>query len=154
MNLNLGLEHTVSFNLKDQHKFLNEFLKQVDTNSNKLDFSLSPWEIRKDYFGKINWGNFTIYQQKRIFLNRRIVLKIIGEITNSTLTSTIKYYNLSTFIFSTTILIFLSFVVMSEISIYPGLLLLIIVAIQTGYTVRQFENGKKKFIEFIEKINE
>ena len=151
--MSTGLKHTVSFNLRDQDLFINEFLKQVDTESKMEDYATTPWCIKSDYFGNIEWNKFKIFRLKRYFLQKQILLKITGEVSESKLTATIKFYYQESFLLSSIILAFLSFMLMAEINIYAGLILIILVAAQIAFTIKHYENGKRDFINLIERIN-
>ena len=148
------MSSNIHYKIDNLERFETEFLSLVDTSVDYSDFSGNPWTTKFDYFGKFNWGNFTIYQIDSIFLRPRIVLKIDGEINENLLSVRISYYQLWIFLANTIFLTLFSIFLMFKLPLYFGLVLLLITIVQTSWWIRQFSKWKQKFLGQIEKIIE
>jgi len=131
---------------------LTELKSFVDTSIDYTDFSLNPWITNPDYFGKINLGKFIIYYKAKLFLQPRVILEIRGQIKENILSFTIMYHNLWIVMTSTIFLTIFSVFMMINLPIYFGLILLIIIIVQTLLGLRLYIKRKQKFIERIEEI--
>lgn len=141
-----------TFKIEDFDKFYKEFVDLVDISVDLSDYRLNPWNTKSDYFGKLQFGKFVIYHQHKHFLQRRIVLKIVGEINENSMTLFISYYYQWIFIINVLFLTLFSLFLMIKLDVYIGLGLLIINIIQTYFIIDKYINRKKNFLKLIEKM--
>ena len=86
------MKSIVKYKILDIDKFYENLAVYVDLGVDQGDFLFNPWPTKSDYFGKLQFGKFVIYQQHKRFFQRRIVLKIEGEMKEDTLSLVISYY--------------------------------------------------------------
>jgi hypothetical protein len=142
----------IHYRIDNLERFETEFLSLVDTSVDYSDFSGNPWITKFDYFGKFNWGKFTIYQKDTLFLRPIVVLKIDGEIVKNLLSLRISYFQLWIFLANTILLTLLSIFMMFKLPLYFGLVLLLITIVQTFWWASLTGKWKQKFVSQIEKI--
>jgi hypothetical protein len=146
------LRRAITYEIVDLDKFLKEFANLVDLSVDLSDFRVNPWSSRSDYFGKLNSGNFLIYQQHKGFLNRSIVLKINGKFEAKSLSLFIHYYNQWILIMNFLWLTIFGFFLMANLDMYVGLGLLLVNVIQAFYKVNNYIIRKTEFLKIIEKM--
>jgi hypothetical protein len=146
------LKSTFTFKIEDFDKFYKEFVDLVDISVDLSDYRLNPWNTKSDYFGKLQFGKFVIYNQHKHFLKRRIVLKIVGEINENSMTLFISYYYLWIFIINVLFLTLFSLFLMIKLDVVIGLGLLLINIIQTCFIIDNYIDRKKDFLKLIEKM--
>ena len=123
----------------------------MDTTVDYKDFIADPWVTKSEYFGKVKWGDFTIYQVGRGLLNRTAFLKIKGRINDDELTLKITYHPFLIMIFNYLGLVVFSLILIGE-NIYFGVGLLLIILIQLFFLIRSYGKKKNSFIAKIEQM--
>lgn len=143
----------LKYAIDNYEAFEKGFFSLVDTSVDYSDYRIKPWLTKADYFGKINWGKFTIYHQVKFFHQRRIILKIEGVIKENQLLLKINYHHFFwVSIISSIFLALFGIFMMTRLPIYFGLILLLITIFQTSWLFRFCYNINKKFIRQIEEI--
>lgn len=147
------MDKILNYEIDDYKAFEKGFFSLVDTSVDYSEYRIKPWLTKADYFGKMNWGKFTIYHQPKYLFQRRVILKIEGVINESQISLKINYhYFFLVSIVSSISLVLFSIFMITELPIYFGLSLLIITIFQTFWLFRFCYNTKKKFLKQIEKI--
>jgi hypothetical protein len=146
------LKSIFTYKIEDSDKFYKEFADLVDISVDLSDYRLNPWNTKSDYFGKLQFGKFEIYHQHKHFLKRRIVLKIVGEINEETMTLFISYYYQWIFIINVFFLTLFGLFLMVNLDVYIGLGLMLINIIQTYFVIDNYIARKKAFLKLIEKM--
>jgi hypothetical protein len=141
------------YKIANYEAFENGFLGLVDTSVDYSKYKINPWVTKADYFGKLKWGKFTIYQQPKYLFKRRIFLKIDGAINDNQLSLKINFhYFYWVAVVNSIFLGLLSVFIMTQLPIYYGIILLIINIFQT-FRLHIFCNKIKcLFINQIEEI--
>jgi hypothetical protein len=142
----------IKYKIDDLEDFQTRFTSLVDTSVDYTDYSCHPLTIKADYFGKIQWGKFTIYHQYKRFFQRQIILKIDGGIKENIVSLNISYHNQWIFVISTIITTLFCVFVTLHVSLFIGLTLLIITIIQILLWFRFYDKRKQDFIKKIEEI--
>ncbi len=146
------MRRAITYKIKDFDKFYKEFVNLVDLTVDHNDFRINPWITKSDYFGKLQFGKFVIYHQHKHFLQRRIVLKIDGELKEDTLCLLINYYYQWIFITNVLFLTLFSLFLMIKLNFYIGLGLLLVNIIQTYFIANYYIGRKKDFLKLIENM--
>jgi hypothetical protein len=146
------LRRAITYKIDDFDKFYKEFVKLVDITVDYGDYRINPWNTKSDYFGKLQFGKFVIYHQNRLFLQRRIVLKVDGELKENTLSLIISYYFQWIFGINVLLLTLFSLFLMIKLDVYIGLGLLLINILQTYFIYNYYMKKKKGFLKLIENM--
>ncbi len=147
------MDKIIKYEIENYETFEKGFFSLVDTSIDYSDYRINPWITKADYFGKMNWGEFTIYHQTKYLLQRRVTLKIQGAIKENQLLLKINYHNFFWIsIVNSILLAFFSIFIMTKLPVIYGLILLIITIFQTSWLYIFYHKTKKKFIRQIEKI--
>jgi len=146
------LRRAITYKINDFDKFYKEFVNLVDLTVDHIDYRINPWITKSDYFGKLQFGKFVIYHQHKLFLQRRIILKIDGELKEGTLYLFINYYYQWIFIANVLFLTLFSLFLMIKFDFYIGLGLLLVNIIQTYFIIDFYIDRKKDFLKLIEKM--
>ncbi len=134
------------FKFQNIDLFYKRFYSIVDTSVNFDLVFRCPIETRGSFFGKIEFGNFTVYGIKNFFLNKTTLLRIDGKVNDSNEVSfkySIPYLwliiinNLMPLIFSFPLILF---------NFLLGSIVLIGTIIQIIWYIRQIEILKEKFM--------
>lgn len=141
----------VKYKINNLERFFAGFYQLVDTRVDYSDFLADPWVTKSEYFGKLKWGEFTIYQVRKSLLNRNTLLRIKGHVDENELTLEISYHQGLVMAISYLVMIFFSLLLMSD-SFYIGLGFLLLIVIQLLYQIRHYNKRKKDFINKIEAI--
>ena len=142
----------LNYRIENLEDFTTEFLSRIDTSIDYFDFTQNPNKLIAAYFGKVEWSNFTIYQQNKLLSQPKIFLKIDGEISENILSLRINYHHLWIVVGTSLLLTFFSIYMMFKFPIYAGLILLLITAAQTYFGVRHYIKSKKIFLKWMEEI--
>jgi len=146
------LRRAITYKINDFDKFYKEFVNLVDLTVDHSDYRINPWITKSDYFGKLQFGKFVIYHQHKLFLQRRIILKIDGELKEGILYIFINYYYQWIFIANVLFLTLFSLFLMIKFDFYIGLGLLLVNIIQTYFIIDFYIDRKKDFLKLIEKM--
>jgi len=146
------LRRAIIYKIQDFDKFYKEFVNLVDLTVDHIDYRINPWITKSDYFGKLQFGKFVIYHQHKLFLQRRIILKIDGELKEGILYIFINYYYQWIFIANVLFLTLFSLFLMIKFDFYIGLGLLLVNIIQTYFIIDFYIDRKKDFLKLIEKM--
>ncbi len=87
------VRETLKYKIDNIDSFFENFKKYVDVTVSKRQVLWNFFEIKKDYFGKIEYKKFSVYHLKKRFAYRRIILEINGEIDNGELLVKVKDYS-------------------------------------------------------------
>jgi hypothetical protein len=153
------LRDNIDYKVKDGHKFITGFYKLVDTSVDYLDYMADRWVTDSEYFGKIQWGMFTIYSQHKFLWKRRTILKIRGKLTDGKLDLDIRLHyrwvEIVYYIYFNLIMLIIPIV----ISQLPDLmtwnlewLILLIPSYQTYWIFEAYDKGRDHFLEKMEEI--
>ena len=146
------MRRAITYKINDFDKFYKEFVNLVDLTVDHIDYRINPWITKSDYFGKLQFGKFVIYHQHKLFLHRRIILKIDGELKEGTLYLFINYYYQWISIANVLFLTLFSLFLMIKFDFYIGLGLLLVNIIQTYFIIDFYIDRKKDFLKLIEKM--
>jgi hypothetical protein len=140
------------FTIKDTEKFLLDLADYVDFSVDYSDYMVNPWITESIYFGKMNWGKFTIYRQNTSLFRHWIVLKVIGEVDNSNLSFNINYFRNWILVLNTIGLTLFSILLIIHFNFYIGMAVFSITCIQSFYSFRFIKKQKNDFIKMIEYV--
>jgi hypothetical protein len=146
------LRRAITYKIEDFDKFQKDFVNLVDLTVDHSDYRINPRITKSDYFGRLKFGKFVIYHQHKYFLQRRIVLKIEGELKEDKLCLFINYYYRWIFITNVLFLILFSIFLMIKTDFYIGLGLLLVNIVQTYVIIAYYIDMKKDFLKLIEKM--
>jgi hypothetical protein len=146
------LRKAITYKIEDFDKFYKEFVNLVDLTVDHNDYQTNPWVTKSDYFGKLQFGKFIIYHQYKHFLQRRIVLKIDGELKEDTLSLFISYYYQRIFITNVLFLTLFSLFLMMKLDFFIGLVILLVNIIQAYFIIDYYIGRKKDFLKLIDNM--
>jgi len=149
MNLNNPI---IQYKIEDYDKFLHRFFKLVDTSVDLLDYQMNPWAIKAEYFGKIKWGKFTVYNTTRGLIYRPIVLKIYGAIEKDRLRLRVTYFRIELMLIPMILGVIAGFSVILNSDYYAGAVVLLFVFVFFFCMIRFFRKKERAFILKIEAI--
>ena len=141
----------LKYKINNLERFFAGFYQLVDTKVDYSDFLADPWVTKSEYFGKLKWGEFTIYQVRKSLLNRNTFLRIKGHVDANELTLEISYHQGLVVVISYLGMIVFSLILLRD-NFYIGLGFLLVIFVQLFFQIRHYYKRKKDFINKIEAI--
>lgn len=140
----------LKYHISDTEGFLLKLHELVDFNVDIDDFKKNPF-LKSDYFGKIQFGNFTIYSARKSIVGKRIILKIEGGLESKNyIELKVKMYHIWIPLLNNLTLVLLGFVL--GLKNYFGIVIIVIALIQTSWTIYIVQKEQLKFKTQIENI--
>lgn len=140
----------LKYHISDTEEFLLKLHELVDINVDIDEFKKNPF-LKSNYFGKIQFGNFTIYSTRKSIIGKKIILKIEGGLDSKNYVEfKAKMYHFWTLLINNLILVLLGLVLVSQN--YFGIVFIVIALIQTSWGVYIVQMEQLKFKTRIENI--
>lgn len=140
----------LKYYISDTEEFLLKLHGLVDLNIDIDDFKKNPF-LKSDYFGKIQFGNFTIYSTRKSIIGKRIILKIEGGLESKNCVELkIKMYHIWILLLNNLILVLLGLIL--GLKNYLGIVFIVIALIQTSWAIYIGQKEQLKFKTRIENI--
>ncbi len=146
------IKWSLKYRIENFGNFFDKFVPYVDTINNYKESFWIPSKMKYDYFGKIEYGNFTIYQLEKRLFKKSIVSKIVGKMNQDILEITFKGYSIIIQILNFLVLTIFSIMLMFDWSFYIGLFILIINVLQMLFYMKMLVKKKKEFQSLMDSI--
>lgn len=130
------------YGLPDFDSFFKSIVKYVDTTEDYRQSIWIPNKLDKEYFGKFDWGKFTIYQTRKGLIKRYISLRIKAKLEDSKLSVSLMDYYLFGRLFNYLLIFIVSIVVAVNNNLIFGLIILVPDFLLLAAHWRTFEKNK------------
>lgn len=145
------MKEILTYEINDSNEFISRMNEIVYLYDEKTFFNEIPY-TKLDYFGYFQFGRFIINRTYRLFFQKIIVLKIMGEIQENTLKLKIKHPNSFGLIFNFIVLLFFGLLVLWNFNLYLGVSIILINLIQTSILIYTYLKLRKEFLNTIERF--